>query len=125
MNCCLDQKWIKGETEYWDNSVVTLTQLTGWLFICWEGGLDSEPPLSFGWFSAEGEENRPAQSPVTTRGPWEPLVLTQDFSGDETMPTPLASRYCRPHRPWDHLPVQLPLCLLERPGLECAWECRG
>nr|XP_017512746.2 anomalous homeobox protein isoform X2 [Manis javanica] len=53
-------------------------------------GCGDRPQWSGEW-PEEGEENRPAQSPVTTRGPWEPLVLTQDFSGDETMPTPLAS----------------------------------
>ncbi|XP_057347862.1 anomalous homeobox protein [Manis pentadactyla] len=86
----------------------------------WEKGLNPPQPsdhhLGSGCVDrpqwSGGEENRPAQSPVTTRGPWEPLVLAQDFSGDETMPTPLASRSLQsgemyreePH----HSPVILP-----------------
>ncbi|XP_012512712.1 PREDICTED: anomalous homeobox protein [Propithecus coquereli] len=37
------------------------------------------------------EENGPPQSPETTQGPWEPLALAPDFSGDETISKPLAS----------------------------------
>ncbi|XP_007181376.2 anomalous homeobox protein isoform X2 [Balaenoptera acutorostrata] len=36
------------------------------------------------------EESGSAQTQETTQGPWEPLVLTPDFSGDETMPKSLA-----------------------------------
>ncbi|XP_015996156.2 anomalous homeobox protein isoform X2 [Rousettus aegyptiacus] len=40
-----------------------------------------------------GEERGPAQpTETTTQGPWEPLALTSDFSGDETMPKQLAPR---------------------------------
>ncbi|XP_036730019.1 anomalous homeobox protein isoform X1 [Balaenoptera musculus] len=38
------------------------------------------------------EESGSAQTQETTQGPWEPLVLTPDFSGDETMPKSLAPR---------------------------------
>ncbi|XP_058387134.1 anomalous homeobox protein isoform X1 [Diceros bicornis minor] len=43
-------------------------------------------------WSAGREENGPVQSPETTQGPWEPLALSLDFSGDETMPQPVAPR---------------------------------
>ncbi|XP_004430153.1 PREDICTED: anomalous homeobox protein [Ceratotherium simum simum] len=43
-------------------------------------------------WSAGPEENGPVQSPETTQGPWEPLALSLDFSGDETMPQPVAPR---------------------------------
>ncbi|XP_023503948.1 anomalous homeobox protein isoform X2 [Equus przewalskii] len=43
-------------------------------------------------WSGGREENGPVQSPETTQEPWEPLALSLDFSGDETMPKPLASR---------------------------------
>ncbi|XP_070371866.1 anomalous homeobox protein isoform X2 [Equus asinus] len=42
-------------------------------------------------WSGGREENGPVQSPETTQEPWEPLALSLDFSGDETMPKPLAS----------------------------------
>nr|XP_012603124.1 anomalous homeobox protein isoform X2 [Microcebus murinus] len=38
------------------------------------------------------EENGPPQSPESTQGPWEPLALAPDFSGDETISKPLAPR---------------------------------
>ncbi|XP_059751069.1 anomalous homeobox protein isoform X1 [Balaenoptera ricei] len=38
------------------------------------------------------EESGSVQTQETTQGPWEPLVLTPDFSGDETMPKSLAPR---------------------------------
>ncbi|KAB0400560.1 hypothetical protein E2I00_011868, partial [Balaenoptera physalus] len=47
------------------------------------------------------EESGSAQTQETTQGPWEPLVLTPDFSGDETMPKSLAPRYCHPRGPRD------------------------
>ncbi|XP_011369694.2 anomalous homeobox protein [Pteropus vampyrus] len=40
-----------------------------------------------------GEERGPAQpTETTTQGPWEPLGLTSDFAGDETMPKQLTPR---------------------------------
>ncbi|TKC39358.1 hypothetical protein EI555_004056, partial [Monodon monoceros] len=47
------------------------------------------------------EESGSVQTQETTQGPWEPLVLAPDFSGDETMPKSLAPRYCHPRGPWD------------------------
>ncbi|XP_069353554.1 anomalous homeobox protein isoform X2 [Eulemur rufifrons] len=35
------------------------------------------------------EENGPPQCPETTQGPWQPLALAPDFSGDETISKPL------------------------------------
>ncbi|XP_023382923.1 anomalous homeobox protein-like, partial [Pteropus vampyrus] len=41
-----------------------------------------------------GEERGPAQpTETTTQGPWEPLGLTSDFAGDETMPKQLTPRH--------------------------------
>uniref|UniRef100_A0A8C4ML26 Homeobox domain-containing protein n=1 Tax=Equus asinus asinus TaxID=83772 RepID=A0A8C4ML26_EQUAS len=57
-------------------------------------------------WSGGREENGPVQSPETTQEPWEPLALSLDFSGDETMPKPLASRICGPAQ-WqspEHVP---------------------
>ncbi|XP_032476952.1 anomalous homeobox protein-like isoform X2 [Phocoena sinus] len=41
-------------------------------------------------WSAGPEESGSVQTQETTQGPWEPLVLAPDFSGDETMPKSLA-----------------------------------
>ncbi|XP_023976299.1 anomalous homeobox protein isoform X2 [Physeter macrocephalus] len=41
-------------------------------------------------WSAGPEERGSVQTQETTQGPWEPLVLAPDFSGDETMPKSLA-----------------------------------
>ncbi|XP_059974851.1 anomalous homeobox protein isoform X2 [Mesoplodon densirostris] len=41
-------------------------------------------------WSAGPEERVSVQTRETTQGPWEPLVLAPDFSGDETMPKSLA-----------------------------------
>ncbi|XP_032328054.1 anomalous homeobox protein isoform X2 [Camelus dromedarius] len=38
------------------------------------------------------EEGGPVQTQEATQGPWEPLALTPDFSGDGSMPQSLASR---------------------------------
>ncbi|XP_058896759.1 anomalous homeobox protein isoform X1 [Kogia breviceps] len=43
-------------------------------------------------WSAGPEESGSVQTQETTQGPWEPLVLAPDFSGDETMPKSLAPR---------------------------------
>nr|XP_031303232.1 anomalous homeobox protein [Camelus dromedarius] len=43
-------------------------------------------------WSAGPEEGGPVQTQEATQGPWEPLALTPDFSGDGSMPQSLASR---------------------------------
>nr|XP_020761365.1 anomalous homeobox protein isoform X2 [Odocoileus virginianus texanus] len=48
-------------------------------------GLVDRPQWSTG-----PEESGPPQTLETTQGPWEPLALTPDFSGGETMPKSLA-----------------------------------
>lgn len=83
-------------------------------------------PLPSDWLSGGREENGPVQSPETTQEPWEPLALSLDFSGDETMPKPLASRYCHSHRLCDHLLVQLPHPRSETwPGVELLGHTLG
>ncbi|XP_039735061.1 anomalous homeobox protein isoform X2 [Pteropus medius] len=50
-------------------------------------------PLPSDGLSTGGEERGPAQpTETTTQGPWEPLGLTSDFAGDETMPKQLTPR---------------------------------
>ncbi|XP_027369337.1 anomalous homeobox protein [Bos indicus x Bos taurus] len=48
-------------------------------------GLVDRPQWSTG-----PEKSGPLQTLETTQGPWEPVALTPDFSGDETMPKSLA-----------------------------------
>ncbi|XP_065759868.1 anomalous homeobox protein [Muntiacus reevesi] len=50
-------------------------------------GLVDRPQWSTG-----PEESGPLQTLETTQGPWEPLALTPDFSGGETVPKSLAPR---------------------------------
>ncbi|XP_043758146.1 anomalous homeobox protein isoform X1 [Cervus elaphus] len=78
-------------------------------------GLVDRPQWSTG-----PEESGPLQTLETTQGPWEPLALTPDFSGGETVPKSLAPRSLQggemyqegPNRDPDILP---PVC--SGPGL--------
>ncbi|XP_054936632.1 anomalous homeobox protein isoform X1 [Physeter macrocephalus] len=63
-------------------------------------------------WSAGPEERGSVQTQETTQGPWEPLVLAPDFSGDETMPKSLAPRSLQGGEMYQegpsHDPVTLP-----------------
>lgn len=95
MDCRPDQRQVKGQvtnigkTQWWQPFAAS-----GWHLSI------AKLPLPSDGLSTGGEERGPAQpTETTTQGPWEPLALTSDFSGDETVPKQLAPRYCHPYRP--------------------------
>ncbi|XP_069353553.1 anomalous homeobox protein isoform X1 [Eulemur rufifrons] len=66
------------------------------------------------------EENGPPQCPETTQGPWQPLALAPDFSGDETISKPLVPRSLQGGEMYQeglgHSPATLP-SICRGPGL--------
>lgn len=120
MDCRPDQRQIKGrvknigKAQWWQPFAAS-----GWHLSI------TKLPLPSDGLSTGGEERGPAQpTETTTQGPWEPLGLTSDFAGDETMPKQLTPRYCHPCRPGTVSPfIPPPHPHSRKPGLE--WGGNG